>query len=323
MTQPLKIGSRSSLLALTQSRWVKSELKRFHPDLEVEIIEISTTGDQKLAASLQELGGKGAFTLELEQAMLDGSADIAVHSLKDLPTDLPVGLKLLCTPLREQTHDVIVFRDPLPGGAEPSDPLAHLSEGAVVGTSSLRRKAQLLAARPDLKVVEFRGNVGTRLDKLNAGQVDATLLAAAGLLRLGLLDDQRSPQRVDGRFDALPLGAAIWYPAVGQGALGIEGRAQDERVARLLAPLHDAGTFAAAAAERAFLNELGAGCQAPVGALAVAPEGSSLKLAGAILSVDGTRIVEGEGSGDIAHPDDLGRSIARDCLGRGAQELLP
>lgn len=320
MTRRFVIGSRGSKLALTQSRWVMAELLRFHPGLQISIVEIKTSGDRNLGASLSELGGKGAFTKELEDALLERRCDLAVHSLKDLPTSLPAGLKLGCTPARECTDDLLILRDPA-READRDNPLASLPEGAVVGSSSLRRRAMLLATRPDLRVIEFRGNVDTRLRKLDAGEADAAILAAAGLNRLGLLDAGRFPARVQDRFDALPLQPPVWLPAVGQGALGIETRADDAELLALLAPLHDAGSFAAVAAERAFLNRLGAGCQAPVAALGSSQQGSTLVLAGRVLARDGTRAVETTEQGTISDPEELGRRVAECCL-RDGPELL-
>jgi hydroxymethylbilane synthase len=307
MADVVTIGSRGSRLALTQSRWVAAALEAAHPGLRVDIVEIKTTGDRNLGASLSELGGKGAFTKELEDAMLEGKCDIAVHSLKDLPTILPEGLRILCTPAREDTADILISREPLPWPLPP---------GTVVGSSSLRRKAQLHALEPSLKVIEFRGNVETRLRKLREGQADATLLAAAGLKRLGLLHD--GADTVDG----LPcrwLEAPDWLPAVGQGALGIEGRDDDTRTEALLAPLHDAATFDATTAERAFLNALGAGCQAPVAALAVRA-GEGVELRGRVLSVSGDQCFEGASGGTDA--DSLGRGLADRLKSEGAMAVL-
>lgn len=320
MARRIVIGSRGSKLALTQSRWVMAELARFHPGLQIGIVEIKTSGDRNLGASLSELGGKGAFTKELEDALLESRCDLAVHSLKDLPTTLPAGLKLACTPVREVTCDLLILRDPA-READRDNPLQSLPEGVVVGSSSLRRKAMLLATRPDLRVIEFRGNVDTRLRKLDAGEADASILAAAGLSRLGLLDDARFPARVQDRFDALPLLPPAWLPAVGQGALGIETRADDAELLALLAPMHDAGTFAAVAAERAFLNRLGAGCQAPVAALGVPSQGSTLSLMGRLLARDGSSAVEVTEQGVLSDPEELGRRVAELCLRDGAELL--
>jgi hydroxymethylbilane synthase len=322
VTDRVTIGSRGSKLALTQSNWVADELRRFHPALEVEIVEFKTTGDIRLGASLSEIGGKGAFTKELEDALLDGRCDLAVHSLKDLPTELPAGLRIGCTPPREVVDDALVYRERLGTIDDDSDPLGFLPEAAVVGTSSLRRRAQLLNARPDITVVEWRGNVDTRLDKLDKGEAHAIILAGAGLARLGLIDVTTRPDNVDSRFDALALKAPAWLPAVGQGALGIEVREGDTELLRLLTPLHDGPTFAATAAERAFLNRLGAGCMAPVGALGVVPEGSSLRLTGRVFSRDGATRIEHTAVGGLNEPEALGVKVAEWCLRNGAEGLV-
>ncbi|MBK8206508.1 MAG: hydroxymethylbilane synthase [Planctomycetes bacterium] len=312
MTDKLIIGSRGSKLALTQSRQVANLLGSFHPGLVVEIVEIKTTGDKNLGASLSELGGKGAFTKELEDALLAGQCDLAVHSLKDLPTTLPDGLRILCTPAREDTRDVLLCRADSTFNGE----IPFLGERAIVGTSSLRRRALLANLRPDLHAIEFRGNVDTRLNKLRDGKADACILAAAGLKRLALLDE------VEMRVAEFKAHWLDWPPAPGQGALGIEGRTGDVGTARLLAALHDAATFAATAAERAFLNELGAGCQAPVGAQAVCPEGSSLHIEGCILSKDGKTRIRGNEFGSIADPEVAGRALAQKLMRQGGKALL-
>lgn len=308
----LTIGSRGSLLALTQSKWVASQLMQKHDGLEVNIIEIQTTGDIKLAATLSELGGKGAFTLELEQAMLAGEVDLAVHSLKDLPTDLPEGLVLGCTPEREDPADALVFKDD-PG--EIANPLDALKQGATVGTSSLRRKAQLLAKRPDLNIIEFRGNVDTRLRKLEEGQADATLLAVSGLKRLGFWENNR----IQGKFAAPLLEAPDWLPAVGQAALGIECRADDSNTLRLLEVLNHADTFKAITAERGFLNSLGVGCQAPVAALATV-DGDRIEMTGRIYSEDGSKMIEQ--TAGCNNYKGLGGLLVRMCKAAGADELM-
>jgi hydroxymethylbilane synthase len=310
----LTIGSRASKLAMTQSRWVADELRKHHPGLTVEIVEITTTGDRDHVSALTVIGGKGAFTKELEEAILDGRCDIAVHSLKDLPTTLPDGLAVLCTPPREDTRDVVILREELPGAKAQA--LAFLPAGITVGTSSLRRRAQLARLRGDLKVIEFRGNVDTRLRKLREGQAFACILAAAGLKRLGLLDESR--MLVDG-LPAHWLESPEWYPAVGQGALGIEGRAGDTRVQDILAALHHAATGQATAAERAFLRALGAGCNAPVGAIGQV-EGSAVALTGCVLAQDGSQRVLGDRSD--ADAEACGADLAGALIRNGAQPFL-
>lgn len=297
----VRIATRGSLLALTQSRWVQAELERMHPGLRVELLELKTTGDVKLGESLTAIGGKGAFTKELEDALLDGRADLAVHSLKDLPTILPQGLCLACTPEREDTGDIMVLRN----RAWAGDPFASLPQGATVGSSSPRRKAQLLARRPDLRVIEFRGNVDTRLRKLQEGQADATILARAGLKRLGLLD---SIEPLAARFGMHALDAPQWLPAVGQGALGMEARSGDDRVAQLLAPMNHPQTWACVQAERSFLRALGAGCTAPVGALATMQE-ENLTLSGAVFDESGNA-QRAQRSGNAQDAEAIGRDTA-------------
>ncbi len=314
MRTSLTIGSRASKLALTQSRWVADALRRHHPGLSVNIVEISTTGDQQQSAALTVIGGKGAFTKELEEALLDERCDLAVHSLKDLPTTLPPGLEIACTPEREDTDDVAILAGP---PAEVSGkPLSFLAEGSVVGTSSLRRRAQLALLRPDLRVVEFRGNVDTRLRKLRDGVADACILAAAGLRRLGVLNDAAA--QVEG-LSAQRLAPPTWLPAVGQGALALEARS-DWLVTALLAPLHHEATMLATRAEREFLNALGAGCNAPVGALATVDDDGMIHLSGCVLSLDGSAPVPGERQG--RDPAECGRALADTLIAAGAGRLL-
>lgn len=307
----LRLASRGSALALTQSRWVAAQLERLHAGLRVELVEIRTSGDVKLGQSLQAIGGKGAFTRELEDALLEGRADFAVHSLKDLPTQLPPGLALGCTPPREDVQDVLILRQKQPANELTEDPFKILPPGATVGSSSLRRRAQLLARRKDLKVIEFRGNVETRLRKLEEGKADATLLALAGLKRLGLMG--ADPGLLE-RFGVFILPSRLWLPAVSQGCLGVEIRQDDKELRELLAPLHDAGTFAAVEAERAFLHALGAGCTAPVGALARVPEGSEVLLEGALFAEDGSSERRALVRGHISQPRRAGGEAARQVL---------
>ena len=305
----LTIGSRGSKLAMTQSRWVADELRRFHPKLEVDIVEIKTSGDKNLGVSLSAFGGKGAFTKELEDAILAGRCDIAVHSLKDLPTTLHEGLGVLCTPKREDTADVLIARSR--EHVAKGLPLPLLALSATVGTSSLRRRAQLASLRPDVQVVEFRGNVDTRLARLREGKADGCILAVAGVSRLGLVKVPHPGAEVDG-MPCMFLLPPAWLPAAGQGALGIEGRAGDARIAKLLAPLNDSATMVATRAERAFLQALGVGCQAPVAALATVA-GDALTLTGRVLSADGKAMVEHTSVGKAADPDVLGKTVAAKC----------
>lgn len=301
----LRIATRASKLALVQSRWVADGLMRAHAGIRVELVEIRTTGDAKLRDPLTAIGGKGAFTKELEDALLDRRCDLAVHSLKDLPTNLPDGLALAATPTREETGDVMLTRDPA-----VRDPWRQLARGAVIGSSAPRRKAQVLARRADLQVVEFRGNVDTRLRKLAEGTADAIILACAGLKRLGLLPDGLA------RFGLLPLDAPDWLPAVGQGCLGIETRADDEHTRKVVSALHDPSTWIEITAERAFLRTLGAGCTAPVGALARC-DGKRISLVGALFATDGSQSTRRQAEGAVGEAEDLGVKLAQG-IGHGA-----
>ncbi len=288
------IGSRGSQLALWQAHWVKARLEAGGFECRIEIIK--TTGDKITDVPLAKVGSKGLFTKEIEDALIDGSVDLAVHSLKDMPTELPDGLTLAAIPEREDVRDAIV-----------GSTLEALPQGALVGTSSLRRTAQLRALRPDLRVESVRGNVDTRLRKLDEGQYRAILLAAAGLRRLGWAD--RIAEYID---------PALMCPAVGQGALAIETRSDRAEVAALL---EHAATRVAVTAERAMLGALGGGCQVPIGANAIV-EGSTVHLRGIVAAPDGSRIVRGERSGSIAEASNLGRDLANELLQKGARELL-
>jgi hydroxymethylbilane synthase len=287
----VRIGTRGSPLALAQAREVRARLIAAHPALAepgaIEIVVISTTGDRVLDRNLADIGGKGLFTKELEQALAEGGIDVAVHSMKDVPTLLPEGLVIDCFLPREDPRDALFSAA---GGG-----LATLKSGAIVGTSSLRRQALLLYARPDLRVVPFRGNVETRLAKLAAGVVDATLLAVAGLRRLGkehLITTILPPETM--------------LPAAAQGAVGIERRLDDSRMRELLAPLNNAATTSQVTAERALLAELDGSCRTPIGALAKI-DGTSLRLAALVIQPDGTERYEVEVSGAIADADRIGR----------------
>jgi len=292
----LAIGSRGSQLALRQARWVQQKLEQAGCQSRIEIIR--TTGDKIQDAPLARIGGKGLFTKELEEALLDGRIDLAVHSLKDLPTALPAGLQLTAVPPREDARDVLV-------GAR----LAELAAGAKVGTSSLRRAAQLRALRADLRIEPVRGNLDTRLRKLDEGLYDALLMAAAGLKRMGWEDRIR---------EYLP--AELICPAPGQGALGVETRSRGE-AARLCAVLDDASVRAAVTAERAVLEELGGGCQVPIGAYAEARDGR-LSMHALVAAPDGSRLVRGAIEGPASEAAELGRELARRLLASGARTIL-
>ncbi len=290
------IASRGSQLALWQARWVQGRLAALGMESRIEVIK--TTGDKITDVPLAKVGSKGLFTKEIEEALLDGRIDLAVHSLKDLPTELPHGLTISAIPEREDVRDALV-------GLK----LADLRHGAKVGTSSLRRVAQLRAVRPDLKIESVRGNVDTRLRKLSEGQYDALVMAAAGLRRLGL----------DGQVGEY-LNIEVMCPAVGQGALAIETR-QDGDAARSCARLDDARTRLAVEAERAVLASLGGGCQVPIGAFGQIT-GERLDLTAIVASPDGTRLIRKSSSGPAPDCIRIGEQLGRELLDAGAREIL-
>ena len=296
--RPLKIGTRGSPLALWQAHETRRSLMAAFdlPEAAFAIVVIKVTGDQIQDRALKDIGGKGLFTREIEDALLDGSIDIAVHSMKDMPTVQPGGLVLDCYLPREDVRDAFVS----PGVAR----LADLPEGAVVGSSSLRRRAQLARRRPDLRLVEFRGNVQTRLRKLEEGVAVATFLAMAGLNRLGMAHVARSAIEVDQML-----------PAVAQGAIGVERRVSDGRVAGLLAAIHDVPTGIRLAAERRFLRVLDGSCETPIAGLAVL-EGGVVHLRGEILRPDGSEAISGELRGTATDAADLGQTLAQQLLDR-------
>ncbi|HEX9271218.1 MAG TPA: hydroxymethylbilane synthase [Candidatus Binatia bacterium] len=297
----IRIGTRGSRLALAQTAWVKGKLEEKFPDARIETILIKTSGDRFLEASVQAIGGKGIFTKEIEDGLLKHEIDIAVHSMKDLPTDLSAGLIVAAVPHREDPRDVLVST-----GAKS---LSDLSAGAKIGTGSLRRRAQLLYYRRDLIVMPIRGNVDTRLKKLDQGECDALVMAAAGLKRI-----DREERIAEYISNDVCLGAA------GQGALGLESRENDS-IREQLSFLHDSATFAEVTAERAFLNRLGGGCHVPVGARGVA-EGEKFRLLGVVANPNGSSLFRGETSGCVAHAEELGRELAERLLSQGAQQIL-
>ena len=304
MVARLRIASRGSELALWQARHVEAVLRAAAPDAEVEIVVIKTTGDRILDVPLAKIGDKGLFTKEIDAALLAGQADLAVHSLKDVPTRVPDGLELVAVGPREDPRDVLI----LPPGRSGS--LATLPSGARVGTSSLRRRAQLRAVRPDLEVLDLRGNLNTRMAKLDRGDYDAIILAAAGVLRLGWKD------RVAEYLD--PAG---WLPAVGQGALAVVSRAGDERVRALLKDFHHPFTAACTAAERAFLAALEGGCQIPIGAAAHVDE-DGLTLHGLVADVEGGDVLRDSVNGTVDDAPEIGRRLAARLLELGAGDVL-
>jgi hydroxymethylbilane synthase len=307
MKDHLTIGSRGSKLALWQAEWIKARLGERHPRTQVFIEIIKTSGDVLKDAPLTLIGGKGVFTKELEEALLDGRIDLAVHSLKDLPTVLPCGLVIAAIPEREDTRDALVLRANLVI-EQPS--IRNLPEGSHVGTSSLRRLSQLKHLRPDLVIKELRGNVDTRLRKLDEGQYDAIILATAGLRRLGL----------EKRISA-PIEIEEMLPAVGQGALAVETRSDDEETLRLLAALEHQQTRAACMAERALLRELGGGCQLPIAAHAIVNE-NRLQLDGLVADPSGETIIRDSLEGAASSAEQLGSELAARLRESGAESLL-
>ena len=302
MSRILRIATRSSPLAVWQAEYVKQRLEGLHDGLSVELVLIKTQGDKILDTPLAKIGGKGLFVKELEQAMMAGEADIAVHSMKDVPMELPEGFDLPVICEREDPRDAFV--------SNHYDSLDALPQGARVGTSSLRRSSQLKALRPDLDVLSLRGNVQTRLSKLDDGQFDAILLAAAGLKRLGL------HERI--RYELPP---EVSLPAVGQGAVGIECRADDAETKALLAPLNDADTWDRVVAERAMNRRLEGGCQVPIAGYAEL-QGDELWLRALVASEDGREVLRVEGRAPRGEAQQLGTGLGDQLLGKGADRIL-
>ncbi|MCK7548990.1 hydroxymethylbilane synthase [Marinobacter koreensis] len=299
----LRIATRSSALALWQAEHIKSELEQLHDGVTVELVKIKTQGDKILDVPLAKIGGKGLFVKELEEAMLDGRADLAVHSMKDVPMEFPEGLGLVAICEREDPTDAFV--------SNHYETVDALPEGAVVGTASLRREAQLRAYRPDLQIKVLRGNVNTRLAKLDAHDYDAIVLASSGLKRLGFHNRIRY---------CLP--DVISLPAVGQGALGIECRVDDTELLELIAPLNHADTADRVKAERALNRRLEGGCQVPIAAYALLEDEDTLWLRGLVGSVDGQQIFRVEGRAPRSEGERLGRELAEDLLALGADKVL-
>ena len=302
MTDRVRIGTRGSQLALRQADEVATGLRRAWPRLEVDVVPIRTSGDRLATAHLADVGGKGLFVQEIDEALRDGRVDLAVHSLKDLPAERPKGLVLAAFPRREDPRDVLVAAAPTRVGSLP--------RAARVGTSSLRRRVQLLALRPDLTVSPIRGNVDTRLRKLREGEYDALVVAAAGLRRLGLLDAA-----------AAVLDPEEMLPAVGQGTLGVEAREEDAATLALADVLTDAETRAATLAERAFLEALGGTCVTPLAAYARRVE-AGLRLDVFLATPDGTRVLRDGGVGDPEAPQALGQRLAGRLLAAGAADVI-
>ena len=301
-TELLRIATRKSPLALWQAEHVRSRLMALHADLQVELLTMSTQGDRILDSPLAKIGGKGLFVKELEQGMLEGRADIAVHSMKDVPAELPEGLCIGAILEREDPQDAFVSNE--------FSSIDALPDGARVGTSSLRRQCQLRARRPDVQILDLRGNVGTRLGKLDAGDYDAIVLACAGLKRLGL----------EARITAA-LAPEVMLPAIAQGVIGIECRADDDHVKALIAPLNHAETLQRTDAERAMNATLAGGCQAPVAGYSVIAA-SGIALRGLVGRPDGSEIIRADISGPVQQAVALGTRLADDLLSRGARPIL-
>jgi hydroxymethylbilane synthase len=298
----LRIATRKSPLALWQAHRVRDILQNCYTDLIIQLVEITTQGDKILDAPLAKIGGKGLFTKELEQALLQGHADIAVHSMKDVPIDFPPGLHLPVIMQREEAFDAFVSND------YPN--LLSLPQGAIVGTSSLRRQSQLLVHRPDLKIQTLRGNVGTRLSKLDNGHFTAIILAVAGLRRLGMESRIRQTLTPD-----------VILPAIGQGAIGIECRTDDEQINKRIQNLDDLITHRCVQAERAINQRLGGSCQVPIGGFAQI-EGRTLNIRGLIADLQGYQVLHAFRQGAIEQATQLGQAVADDLLAQGAQKIL-
>jgi hydroxymethylbilane synthase len=299
---PITIGTRGSQLALWQANWVRNAMASLHPDADIRIVKIKTRGDKILDVPLAKVGGKGLFVKEIEEAILDGSIDVAVHSMKDMPARIPPGLCIGAVPKRESPGDVLI--------AKSAVSFADLQEGAVVGTSSLRRGAQLRFVRPDLNIRPLRGNLDTRMKKLKTESLDAIVLAAAGVRRLGM--EQRITEVLDEQ---------VMLPAVGQGALCIEVRSDDSRMLETVARLNDPETRAAVDGERAFLARLEGGCQVPIAGHG-SIDGGRLALTGLVSDVDGTRLIKETVEGPSESAKALGLALAETLLSRGAGEIL-
>ena len=301
-TKLVRIATRKSALALWQAEFVKAQLEHFHDDVRVELVPMSTQGDIILDTPLAKIGGKGLFVKELEQAMLDGRADIAVHSMKDVPVEFPDDLELHVICEREDPRDAFVSNN--------FANIDALPQGAIVGTSSLRRQCQIRALRPDLEIRDLRGNVNTRLAKLDSGQYDAIILAAAGLIRLKMgerIRDFIEPE--------------VSLPANGQGAVGIECRIDDEVTKALLAPLEHSETRIRVNAERSMNRHLEGGCQVPIGAYALV-DGEQVHLRGLVGAIDGSEILRDEISGHVDNAEKLGIELAKKLLAQGADKIL-
>ena len=302
MPSELKIGTRGSQLALFQANWVKDRLVQAHPDLRVTLIKIKTTGDKIQDAPLAKIGGKGLFVKEIEEALLKKRTDLAVHSIKDVPTEFPEGLHLSVITKREDPRDVLISKD--------GKPLKDLPKGAKIGTSSLRRQAQLLHFRSDFELIPLRGNLDTRLKKLKSMNLDAIVLALAGVKRLGF--DEKITEIIP---------PEVSLPAIGQGALGIETRMADQEVESQIRLLNDRDSSITINAERAFLKKLEGGCQVPIAAFARIVD-TTLHIDGLVGTIDGKRLIRHHVEGPIERAESLGVELAEILLGQGAKEIL-
>ncbi len=302
MKKLIRIGTRASLLAVTQSTWVKNQIEQQYPDTTVELVKIITKGDKILDVPLAKVGGKGLFVKEIEDALLDERVDLAVHSMKDVPTELPEGLHVAIVPKREISQDAFV--------SVKYKTVDELPQGAVIGTSSLRRKSQMACLRPDLEIKDLRGNLDTRLRKLDEGEYDAIILAGAGLNRLGM------QERITALFTQKQM-----LPAIGQGSLGIELRIADSELLAGMQFLHHIDTAVTVAAERSFLLRLEGGCQVPIGGFATI-DGDTVSLTGLIASLDGKTILKEQLSGSTAEAKNIGVTLAETLLAAGGKAIL-
>jgi len=302
MNNNIKIGTRGSNLALWQAGWVQSTLQSIYPSFSFEIVSIKTKGDKILDVPLAKVGGKGLFVKEIEEALLDGRIDLAVHSMKDMPAEVPDGLCIGAVPERESPQDVLI--------SQKGVLFSELSTGASIGTSSLRRSAQLLKVRPDLAIVPLRGNLDTRLKKVAAGDMDAIILAAAGVKRLGF--ESRITEYLD---------ESIMLPAVGQGALCIENRENDPVIKPLIAALNHQQTRTVVSGERAFLLRLEGGCQIPIAAHGKI-ENDIFTLSGLVATIDGKRIIKDTISGPVDKAESIGIQVAESLISMGAKKIL-
>lgn len=302
MKNYIRIATRKSPLALQQAEFIRQQLQSFYPHLKIELKGFNTKGDRFLASPLSKIGGKGLFVKELENAMLNDEADLAVHSMKDMPVDIPKGLNLQVICARHDPRDSLV--------SSHFNSLEELPHQAIIGTSSLRRKCQVMALRPDLKVVDLRGNVNTRLRKLDEGEFAAIILAAAGLKRLGIADRIKQMLKPPG-----------FLPAVGQGALGIECRSDDNDLHQLLKPLAHDETTQCVLAERAMNLHLHGGCQVPIAGYATLDAGQ-ICLQGMVGRPDGSLLLRSRMSGPVTQPEQLGKRVAEDLIAQGAQQIL-